>query len=128
MLQQLSSFNFRRHSSNRFGLKIALLALCFTIAACGNNRMLRPHKISIQQGNLITQEMVNRLKPGMSKRQVEFVLGTPLIADTLSSDQWHYVYTLRTSNGKALQKNLNVLFVNDELSELTGDYKPETEE
>ena len=72
--------------------------------------------------------MVDKLKPGMTKRQVEFVLGTPLIADTLNSDQWNYVYTLRAASGRAIQKNLNVLFVDGQLSELTGDYKPNEEQ
>lgn len=111
-------------NQSHIGLKIALIALCLAITACGNSRFLKPHKISIQQGNLITQTMVDKLKPGMTKRQVEFVLGTPLIADTLNSDQWNYVYTLRAASGRAIQKNLNVLFVDGQLSELTGDYKP----
>ncbi|MBT5293670.1 MAG: outer membrane protein assembly factor BamE [Cellvibrionales bacterium] len=89
--------------------------------------MLRPHKIAIQQGNMITQEMVNKLKPGMTKSQVEFVLGTPLIVDTLNTDQWNYIYTLRVASGRVVQKNLNVLFVDGQLNELTGDYKPSEE-
>tara|TARA_B100000963_G_C22446635_1_gene589134 strand:- start:138 stop:422 length:285 start_codon:yes stop_codon:yes gene_type:complete len=84
---------------------------------------LSPHKIAIQQGNLITQTMVDRLKPGMSKRQVEFVLGTPLIADTLQQDQWHYVYSLILGNGKKMKKELNVYFYKDELSHLEGDFQ-----
>ena len=89
--------------------------------------MLRPHKIAIQQGNMITQEMVNRLKPGMTKRQVEFVLGTPLIVDTLNTDQWNYIYTLGVASGRVVQKNLHILFIDGQLSELTGDYKPNEE-
>ena len=114
-------------SQSRLGLKIALIALCLTITACGNNRMLRPHKIAIQQGNMITQEMVNRLKPGMTKRQVEFVLGTPLIVDSFNTDQWNYVYTLGVASGRVVQKDLHVLFVDGQLSELTGDFKPNEE-
>ena len=115
-------------SQSRLGLKVALIALCLAITACGNSRFLKPHKISIQQGNLITQTMVDKLKPGMTKRQVEFVLGTPLIADTLNSDQWNYVYTLHAASGRTIQKNLNVLFIDGRLSEFTGDYKPSEEE
>ena len=55
---------------------------------------------------MITQEMVDRLKPGMSRSQVKFVLGTPLVVDTLNNDQWHYIYSLRLGNGKLLQKKL----------------------
>jgi outer membrane protein assembly factor BamE len=129
MLQLLSASKLvsSPSSQSRLGLKIALIALCLTITACGNNRMLRPHKIAIQQGNMITQEMVNKLKPGMTKSQVEFVLGTPLIVDTLNTDQWNYIYTLRVASGRVVQKNLNVLFVDGQLNELTGDYKPSEE-
>ncbi len=129
MLQPLSFFKpySNKPSPNKprqsqLGLKVALIALCLAITACGNSRFLKPHKISIQQGNLITQTMVDKLKPGMTKRQVEFVLGTPLITDTLNSDQWNYIYTLRAASGRSIQKNLNVLFVDGLLSELTGDY------
>lgn len=129
MLQLLlaSKHDSSPSSHSRLGLKIALIALCLTIIACSNNRMLRPHKIAIQQGNMITQEMVNRLKPGMTKRQVEFVLGTPLIVDSFNTDQWNYIYTLRVASGRVVQKDLHVLFVDGQLSELTGDYKPNEE-
>ena len=129
MLQLLfaSKHDYSQPSQRRIGLKIALIALCLIITACGNSRMLRPHKIAIQQGNMITQEMVNRLKPGMTKRQVEFVLGTPLIVDTLNTDQWNYIYTLGVASGRVVQKNLHILFIDGQLSELTGDYKPNEE-
>ena len=129
MLQLLSAskHDYSQPSQRRIGLKIALIALCLIITACGNSRMLRPHKIAIQQGNMITQEMVNRLKPGMTKRQVEFVLGTPLIVDTLNTDQWNYIYTLGVASGRVVQKNLHILFIDGQLSELTGDYKPNEE-
>jgi outer membrane protein assembly factor BamE len=107
--------------------KIIVVSLCLVMGACSSlkdNRFLKPHKISIQQGNVITQEMVDRLKPGMSRSQVKFVLGTPLVVDTLNNDQWHYIYSLRLGNGKLLQKNFIVSFVDNQLSELTGDYKP----
>ena len=110
-------------NQGHLGLKIALVTLCLAITACGNNRFLKPHKIAIQQGNVVTQVMVDKLKTGMTKRQVEFVLGTPLIADTLNSDQWNYVYSLRTGSGRVIQNHLNILFVNGLLSEITGDYK-----
>ncbi|MBT5923454.1 MAG: outer membrane protein assembly factor BamE, partial [Cellvibrionales bacterium] len=54
-------------------------------------------------------------------------LGTPLIVDTLNTDQWNYIYTLRVASGRVVQKNLNVLFVDGQLNELTGDYKPSEE-
>ena len=100
-----------------------IISLSLLLAACGSMTNLSPHKIAIQQGNLITQTMVDRLKPGMSKRQVEFVLGTPLIADTLQQDQWHYVYSLKLGNGQQIKKQLAVYFDKDKLSHLEGDFQ-----
>ena len=51
-----------------------------------------PYKIDIQQGNVVTEEMVEKLKPGMSRSQVRFVLGTPLITDVFHADRWDYFY------------------------------------
>lgn len=107
---------------------LALILLCLGLSACSGSRFLRPHKIAIQQGNVITQEMVDRLKPGMTKKQVKFVLGTPLIVDTLNFDEWHYIYSLRLGNGDTLKKVFTVLFADNKLTEITGDYKPTTEE
>lgn len=112
-------------------LKFVSLTLCLSLllalGSCSNSRFLRPHKIAIQQGNMITQETVDRLKPGMTKSQVNFVMGTPLIVDTLNSDQWHYVYRLRTGAGNTLTRKLAVIFVDGKLHELQGDYKPSAE-
>ena len=59
-----------------------LLSACF----------LKPYKIDVQQGNFLDQEMVAKLKPGMTRSQVRFLLGTPLIADPFHPDRWDYVY------------------------------------
>lgn len=103
--------------------RYSLILLSLLLAACSSMPNLSPHKISIQQGNLVTQTMVDRLKTGMSKRQVAFVLGTPLVADTIQQDQWHYIYSLKLGNGKLLKKQLAVYFDQDKLSHLEGDFK-----
>ena len=111
------------HARLLYILRHIVISLSLLLTACGSMPKLSPHKIAIQQGNLITQPMVDRLKPGMSKRQVEFVLGTPLIADTLQQDQWHYVYSLKLGNGQKLKKQLAVYFDQDKLSHLEGDFQ-----
>lgn len=67
-----------------------LLTLCAALAGCGN--FLTVYKADIDQGNLVTKEMVERLKPGMTPNQVRYVLGTPLITDTLNPKRWDYLY------------------------------------
>lgn len=82
---------------------------------------LTPYKIDIQQGNYVTQEMVAKLKPGMSRSQVRYALGTPLIADPFHADRWDYVYMLHRKGELAEQRRVTVLFKGDQLERIEGD-------
>jgi outer membrane protein assembly factor BamE len=82
---------------------------------------LNPHRIEVQQGNLVTQEMLDKLKPGMTPSQVRFVLGTPLIVDPFHKDRWDYAYSLRQGNKVVEQRRITVLFENDKLKRIEGD-------
>ena len=83
-----------------------------------------PYRMVIQQGNFISQEMVAQLKPGMSKEQVRFVLGTPLVTDIFHADRWDYVFFRELPNGKREQRNLSVVFEKDKLARVLGDLMP----
>ena len=85
------------------------------------------YKISIPQGNIITQEMVDQLRPGMTKRQVIFVMGTPLVRDPYHQNRWDYVYNFQPGGGERGQERLSVLFENDQLVSLSGDFEPTPE-
>jgi outer membrane protein assembly factor BamE len=83
---------------------------------------LMPYKMEIQQGNFVTQDMVSRLKPGMTKDQVRFILGTPLVTDIFHAERWDYVYTRVPEGGGAMeQRRLAVFFDAGKLSRLEGD-------
>lgn len=100
----------------------AMLAAC--LAACSSVPRIpgiTPYKVEIQQGNFVSQEMVAQLKPGMSKEQVRFVLGTPLLTDIFHADRWDYVYWRETSQGKREQRRLAVYFSDGKLTRLDGD-------
>jgi outer membrane protein assembly factor BamE len=84
---------------------------------------IKPYRMTIQQGNFISQEMVAQLKPGMTREQVRFVLGTPLVTDIFHADRWDYVYFL-DSAGKKEQRNLSVIFEKDRLARVIGDLMP----
>jgi len=90
------------------------------------------YKIPIQQGNLITQEMVNELRPGMTKQQVRYLLGTPLLIDTFQEDRWAYLYTNRPGtksiNVETEKQRLELLFKNGRLQKIVGDMYPQGEE
>lgn len=73
------------------------------------------YKIDVQQGNVVTEEMLEKLKPGMTKSQVLFVMGSPLIVDTFRDNRWDYVYVLRESGDLVEQKRLTIFFEDDKL-------------
>jgi outer membrane protein assembly factor BamE len=102
---------------------IALVAPA-ALAACGYVPRIpgvTPYKIEIQQGNQVTQEMVAQLKPGMTKEQVRFVLGTPLLTDIFHGERWDYVFWREEPSGKREQRKLVVYFADGKLTRLDGD-------
>ncbi len=82
------------------------------------------HTVDVQQGNIINQSMVDQLKPGMSKAQVRFVLGTPLIADTFDQDRWDYFYSLEDSDEEVSTVQFSVFFFDDQLDSFEGNLAP----
>lgn len=80
------------------------------------------YRIDVQQGNVITQEMVDKLKPGMSRSQVRFILGTALIDDVFHKDRWDYVYRLVQHGNLVDEYKLTVFFEDDKLVRTNGDF------
>jgi outer membrane protein assembly factor BamE len=83
-----------------------------------------PYRIDIQQGNYVSQEMVAQLKPGMTKEQVRFILGTPMVTDIFHTDRWDYVYWREAPNGKRETRKVTVLFEQGQLARVDGDVVP----
>lgn len=100
------------------------LLLALATAACSGGPRLSPYRIDVRQGNYVSQEMVARLRPGMTKDQVRFILGTPLIADMFHADRWDYVYRFQPGFGQAQQRRLTVLFEDNKLVSVAGDVVP----
>jgi len=83
------------------------------------------YKIDIQQGNVVTQDMIDQLRPGMTRPQVRFIMGNPLLADTFHADRWDYLYSLQPGGGERQQERISVIFnSNDQLVSLSGDFMP----
>lgn len=102
-----------------------LLLSLLSLSACGSGLGFPGvYKIGISQGNIITQEMIDQLRPGMTKRQVMFVMGTPLVRDPFNQDRWDYVYNYQPGGGERGQERVTVLFENDELVSFNGDFSP----
>lgn len=110
------------NSLNRI-LCILLCLAAATLAGCGFPGV---YKIDVQQGNVVTQEMVDQLRPGMTTRQVRYIMGTPLIQDTFSPDRWDYLYSLRAGHAPRRQERITLWFEDDRLARLAGDFVPGT--
>ena len=112
------------------GKKSLLMVIAFALSACGGLGALEfpgVYKIGIPQGNIITQEMIDQLRPGMTKRQVIFVMGTPLVRDPYHQDRWDYVYNFQPGGGIRGQEKVTIFFVDDGLVRFTGDFTPTAE-
>ncbi|MGV6825479.1 MAG: outer membrane protein assembly factor BamE [bacterium] len=79
----------------------------------------------VQQGNIIEQEKINQLKPGMVKRQVQYVMGSPMLIDVFHQDRWDYYYSVGTSVELDIEKRLTLYFENGRLARIEGDYRPQ---
>jgi len=101
-----------------------LVTIILGTSACSSFNFPGVHRITIQQGNVITQTMVDQLRPGMTKNQVRFILGNAIIDDSLESERWDYVYTIQFGGLKPTQRHMSLFFVNEKLSHFEGDYAP----
>jgi len=101
-----------------------LLAGCQSVA----DRMpgfLKPYEPDVQQGNVVTREMVEQLSPGMSREQVRFLLGTPALVSLFHQERWDYVYWLKRGNSKDAQsRRLIVFFKDNRLDSFVADEMP----
>ena len=103
---------------------LSLSLLLAVLSACGNVGFPGVYRIDVEQGNIVTQEMVDQLKPGMNRNQVRFILGTPLLEDSFHQNRWDYIYTVRNGNVTKQSKRLTVFFDGDELSHFSGTFVP----
>lgn len=102
--------------------RAVLLSAALLLAGCGYVPLITPYRMEIQQGNMVNQEMVSKLAVGMTKEQVRFILGTPLIVDPFRVDRWDYVFSRQQENRTEVEKRRVVVFFEDnKLKRLEGD-------
>ena len=109
-----------------------LIVAVSLLAGCASSGFTLPkipgieaHRMEIQQGNYVTQEMIAKLQPGMTRDQVRFVLGTPLVADAFHADRWDYMFRRQCANSKEIEQRRIVIFFDDgRLSRIEGDVTP----
>lgn len=102
--------------------KVIILLLCIfllsSLSACSKSKLLTVYKIDIQQGNAVEIEKVEQLEVGMSKDQVEFLLGTPLLTDSFHPTRWDYVYFLLPGFGERERRHLTIYFDGNFVAEI----------
>lgn len=109
-----------------------VVAACAALAACGTvdgvshriASVVTPYKVEVVQGNFVSKEQVEQLKPGMGRQQVRELLGTPLVTSLFREDRWDYVFTLRRKGVEEQARRLTLYFRGDALDRFEGDAMP----
>ena len=109
---------------------LALLAGCGSVDSTGRRiaTALTPYKIEVVQGNFVSKEQVEALRPGMSREQVRQVLGTPLVTDLFHAERWDYVFTLKRQGVDPQKRRLTVFFKGEGMDHFEGDPMPSESE
>ncbi len=106
-------------------LIITVLTATQLLAGCSTGRIPFVHRIDIQQGNVVTQDMLSKLEPGMDQDKVRYVMGTPLIMDAFHPERWDYYYSFQKGNSsERQQRRITLYFDKGHLARIAGDVKP----
>jgi len=112
---------------NRLFLSLVLACAALLAGGCSAPWVpgfLRPYRPDVQQGNIVTKDMVEQLRTGMTRDQVRFLLGTPMLTDSFHADRWDYPYYLRRRNGETQIRKLSVVFADGKLARFQSDAMP----
>lgn len=98
-------------------MRFKIILLSLLLASCGNFSVPMPgsYKMDIRQGNFVTADMLGKIKLGMTRAQVRYALGTPMISDVFHANRWDYVYRLEHRREVVEQQRLTVYFEGDNL-------------
>lgn len=122
-----------RSSAMRPTLVVSLLAAALLAGACSAYdstsrkvaNAITPYRINIVQGNFVSREAASQLREGMTRDQVKFLLGTPLLTDVFHANRWDYVFSFRRGNTSVVQqRRYTVFFDGDRLVKFGGDELP----
>ncbi|MFC5520085.1 outer membrane protein assembly factor BamE [Polaromonas jejuensis] len=120
-------------ANHRYGVQTVFIVMaCAVLAACSGMsssavnpvNWITPYKVDVIQGNFISSEQVEQLRPGMTRDQVKATLGTPLMASLFHADRWDYVFTLKRQGVEPQSFRYTVFFKGDQLERFEGDTMP----
>lgn len=90
--------------------------------------LFSPYRIDLPQGNYITADMLEKLRPGMTREQVRLVLGSPLLQPLFRADRWDYVFAYRFASGRTEVRRVAIFFKDDLIATIKADTLPENDE
>jgi outer membrane protein assembly factor BamE len=122
-----------RASARRLAATAAAALLLATIAGCAGRQtessgLFAPYRIDLPQGNYVTGEMLDKLRPGMTREQVRLVLGSPLLQPLFRADRWDYVFAYRFASGRTEVRRVAIHFKDDLIATIKADPLPEGDE
>jgi len=102
-------------------LRTTIITIALSLSACSS----WVYRIDIPQGNYLEQKSIDKIQIGMTKEQVKFILGSPVLVDTFDKDTWNYVYRFKSGKNKKLdrQKSFSIEFEDDKLISADGDFE-----
>ncbi len=106
---------------------VSTLSLGLGLTACESLQtsenflgVVTPYRVEVVQGNVVTKEQIDAIKPGLNRSQVRDILGSPLLTDVFHADRWDYVFTIRRQGAEPQSRRVVVLFDGDKLKSLEG--------
>ncbi len=108
-------------------LSLSLLSLSLTSCSTVLNNLPYVYKIDVNQGNMIDQTMIDQLRPNMTKRQVLYVMGSPMLVDFFHQNRWDYIFSSKKGGEVREQKTVSIFFEGDQIKNIQGDFKPSAE-
>lgn len=117
---------FGNRSLHCFTSCILAVLASLTLASCTTILTHLPgvYSVDVQQGNIVDQPMIDQLRPSMNKRQVLYIMGSPMLVDFFHQKRWDYLYSAQVEGGDRQQKRISLYFENDQLIGVQGDFKP----
>lgn len=118
-----------KFTARRYLFLAAPWALALLSAACASDNpdrsgLFEPYRFNLQQGNYVTQEMLRQVKPGMTRDQVRFALGSPLLVHAFRTDRWDYVYRFQHASGRTEVRRVAIQFADDRVKVIEADELP----
>ncbi len=104
---------------------LLIVTAVLLLGACSLERLPGVYRIDVHQGNVVTPAMLEALRPGMTREQARFVMGTPMVVNTFHQERWDYFFSLQPGRGERVSYHVTLVFDGDLLQRVDGELPPE---